>query len=161
MFLEGKHGAGRNDESEEAVAREEEHGHHWQRVEAEAHDGKHRRHGEREGCDRHPHHPDETEAFAEPSGHLRHGEERHRVDREGDAVLRRRQVEMVNQHEGRIREIDEEARNAEAADEGQRQEVPVGEKRPVGLKRTADPALGAGGPRTGLLHLRREQNEAD
>jgi hypothetical protein len=67
----------------------------------------------------HPHHPVQAEALGQQAGQLRHADEGYRVDREEHAVDRRRQAVMVDQNEGRIGEIDEEAGNAEAADEGQ------------------------------------------
>ncbi|MNT06814.1 hypothetical protein D3C72_1414960 [compost metagenome] len=75
--------------------------------------------------------------------------------------MRRRQAVVVDQHEGRVREIDKETRNAEAADEGERQEIPVREQQPVGGDCRAEIAVGpvALGPR--LCQLRRQQDQAD
>ncbi len=68
---------------------------------------------------------------------------------------------MVDQDERRIGEIDQEARNAEATNESQRQEIAVTEQQAIGRHGAAQAAFRTLRLRPGLLKLRRQQDEAD
>ena len=68
---------------------------------------------------------------------------------------------MVDQDEGRAGEVDEEARHAEAADQGQAEEIAVAEQEAVGGERAAERAADALLGRPRLLERGREQDEAE
>ncbi len=102
-----------------------------------AHDNHQRRHGGGEGRNGDAHHPYQAETLTEPAGQLRHREEGDGIDREGEAVLHRRKTVVIDQHERRIGEIDQKARDAETADEGQRQEIAIAEQQAISCHRAA------------------------
>ena len=68
---------------------------------------------------------------------------------------------MVDQDEGRARQIDEEARNAEAADEGQAEEVAVAQQEAVAGERAAERAVDAMLGRPRLLERGRQQDRGE
>ncbi|MCY1238036.1 hypothetical protein D9M72_507540 [compost metagenome] len=68
---------------------------------------------------------------------------------------------MVDQHEGRVGEIDQEPGDPEPADEGERQEVAISEQQAVGGECAPQAAIGAVLFGSGLLQLRRQQDQPD
>ncbi len=87
------------------------------------------------------HHPAKAETRAKPAVELRNAEERHGIDGKCHGILYRCQAIMVDQHEGGIRQINEQGRKTETAHEDEAEEMTVLQQPPVTAQCDADIAL--------------------